>query len=420
MAAAQYVHVPGYAALLFRKTFPDLTKPDALIPRSKEWWTSKAEWSEQQHRWTFPSGATISFGYLENDDDVYQYQGAAYQFIGGDELTQHTEFRYRYLFSRLRRPVDGPLSKVPLRMRGATNPGGRGHDFVKARFITPATRAPGAVFVPALLKDNPSLDPVAYMESLNHLPPRERAQLISGIWDDFDGGQFKREWLRYYRASDRGQYWMFGETAYAPDEVRNRFLTVDVAATVKKLAKDDPDYTVVSAWGVTRCGKLVWLDCLRLRCEIPDIAPHVAAMYARWRVGKAVIEGGGNQKAAFQLCQRHPSHMNCIEFIPTTDKLDRAAPALNLAEAGRLWLPANNGRFPLEDVEGELLRFTGDSKRDSHDDVVDSLAMAARAIADKSSTPRRITMIGAGSRPGPLGPHSGFLQPIRNPFRLHQ
>jgi len=52
--------------------------------------------------------------------------------------------------------------------------------------------------------------------------------------------------------------------------------------------------------------------------------------------------------------------------------------------------------------------------------VVDSLAMAAREIAAKSSTPRRITMIGAGSRPGPLGPHSGFLQPIRNPFRLHQ
>src|SRR3990167_11138644 len=32
MAALQYMHVPGYAALILRKTFADLSKPDALIP----------------------------------------------------------------------------------------------------------------------------------------------------------------------------------------------------------------------------------------------------------------------------------------------------------------------------------------------------------------------------------------------------
>src|SRR5262249_20716713 len=38
MAAAQYVETPGYAALLLRETFRDLMQPDALIPRSKDWW----------------------------------------------------------------------------------------------------------------------------------------------------------------------------------------------------------------------------------------------------------------------------------------------------------------------------------------------------------------------------------------------
>lgn len=98
--ASQYLHVPGYAALLLRASFPDLMQPNALIPLSKEWWLNRpdATWSVQERRWTFAcSGggtSTITFGYLERDDDVYQYQGAAYQFIGIDELTQHTEFRY--------------------------------------------------------------------------------------------------------------------------------------------------------------------------------------------------------------------------------------------------------------------------------------------------------------------------------------
>jgi len=36
MGALQFVDVPGYAAILFRRTFSDLALPDALIPRSHE------------------------------------------------------------------------------------------------------------------------------------------------------------------------------------------------------------------------------------------------------------------------------------------------------------------------------------------------------------------------------------------------
>src|SRR3989337_968646 len=37
MGALQYVDVPGYAALILRRTFTDLAKAEALIPRSLEW-----------------------------------------------------------------------------------------------------------------------------------------------------------------------------------------------------------------------------------------------------------------------------------------------------------------------------------------------------------------------------------------------
>jgi phage terminase large subunit-like protein len=400
MAAAQFVDVPGYAALLLRSSFPDLMQPDALIPRSKEWWHGRAAWNAQDRRWTFPGGATITFGYLERDDDVYQYQGAAYQFIGIDETTQHTEFRYRYLFSRLRRPSEGALSAVPLRMRSATNPGGKGHEWVKARFIDPAKRARGTVFVPAKLEDNPSLDATEYIRSLAHLDPTTRAQLLAGDWEAHVGGRFKASWLKRWHLDSVGNY-VLGGRKFAAQRMGGVFLTVDPAATVKESVKDDPDYTATSAWRESPDGDLVWLGVSRDRVEIPDIGDVVAAMYLRHGAGRVYCEGFGIGKGPWQLLRRHrlPSGalMNVIPVNPGgRDKLERAAPALNLAEAGRLWVPMHDPSF--EDSEAELLRWTGDEKKDSHDDIVDDLIYAAKVVTDRKES-------GGGStfRPKTLG-----------------
>ena len=47
-----------------------------------------ATWREVVFRWTFPSTATLTFGYLQTSKDKYRYQGSEFQFIGVDELTQ--------------------------------------------------------------------------------------------------------------------------------------------------------------------------------------------------------------------------------------------------------------------------------------------------------------------------------------------
>ena len=121
MAALQYVHVPGYAALLLRRTFPDLSLPEAIMSRSFEWLQgTDAIWHDKEKTWKFPSGATLTFGYLDAPRDHYRYQGSAFQFIGFDELTQFKENQYLYLHSRLRRLAG---AEVPLRMRAASNPG---------------------------------------------------------------------------------------------------------------------------------------------------------------------------------------------------------------------------------------------------------------------------------------------------------
>lgn len=232
MAALQFITIKGYSALLLRRTFADLNKPGALIPRSKEWLsTTSAKWNEQTHAWTFPSGAVLSFGYLQYSDDIYQYQSAEYQFIGFDELTQFEEFQYRYLFSRLRR-LEGV--QIPLRIRSATNPGGVGHSWVKRRFVDNSSR----VFIPGKLEDNPSLDQAEYEASLEELDPVTRRQLRHGDWDARPAGEIiKSDWFDIIEPNDapwgcyKVRYWDFAST-----EVKG-------SQTKKIRKKKDPDYT---------------------------------------------------------------------------------------------------------------------------------------------------------------------------------
>src|SRR4051812_48713519 len=61
--ALQYVDVPGYAALLLRRTFSDLALPSALMARAHEWLgPTNARWNDTTKTWTFPSGASVTFG----------------------------------------------------------------------------------------------------------------------------------------------------------------------------------------------------------------------------------------------------------------------------------------------------------------------------------------------------------------------
>lgn len=81
MAALQFVTVPGYNSIIFRRSYTDLSLPDGLIPRSHEWLTNTdARWRPDLHQWVFPSGATMTFGYLESENDVYRYKSAQFQF----------------------------------------------------------------------------------------------------------------------------------------------------------------------------------------------------------------------------------------------------------------------------------------------------------------------------------------------------
>lgn len=88
MTALQYVDVPSYSALILRKTYKDLALAGAIMDRAGEWWRpTAAHWNDNDKRWTFPSGATITFGYMESLNDRFRYQSAEFQTVCFDELT---------------------------------------------------------------------------------------------------------------------------------------------------------------------------------------------------------------------------------------------------------------------------------------------------------------------------------------------
>src|SRR5260370_19040978 len=130
-AIRQAFSPPRSDSLLLRRTYPEL-EPSLLAyfrragPRALY-----KNYNESKHLVTWTNGSTTRFGYCRNENDVYQYQGAEFLFIGIDELTHFTLKQWQFLTSRNRCPIPNSFSN----MAGATNPGNVGHAWVKALWV---------------------------------------------------------------------------------------------------------------------------------------------------------------------------------------------------------------------------------------------------------------------------------------------
>jgi len=201
MSLAQMAWQHGeFQALTLRRTYADLALPGAIMDRALAWWKPRGvAWSGETKTFTFPSGARVSFGYLQDPTDHLRYQGAEFHQTCWDELTQfpvRSQFDYVGI-TRVRRREG---CTIPLRTLGASNPGGPGHEWVKSLFVGDEVanidaELPGC-FVSARIQDNPSLDGASYLAGMRHLHPTVRAQLEHGDWRAREPGDyFRREWF---------------------------------------------------------------------------------------------------------------------------------------------------------------------------------------------------------------------------------
>jgi len=360
MAALQYVDVPDYAAILFRRTYADLSLPGALMDRAKEWlYQTDAKWKDTEKTWVFPSGATVTFGYLENDQDKYRYQSSEFQFIGFDELTQFQESQYTYLFSRLRRLK---VSEVPLRMRAASNPGDKGHEWVKQRFIVEGLEH-GRPFIPARMDDNPHLDREGYSKSLQQLDSTTRAQLREGDWNVIAGGsKFKREWFQIVEA--------------APAECKQvRYW--DLAATEAKPGKD-PDWTAGALVGRTPQGISYIKDIRRLRgspLAVENLIKQTAELDGQSVTIYMEQEPGSSGVNTIDHYRREVLQSFTFYGKPSTgSKEERANPVSSQSEAGNFKLVRGTWINAFLDEAEQF-------PKGNHDDQVDAVSGAYKELS---------------------------------------
>ncbi len=179
----------GLSALLIRRTYPEL-RDNHIRPLLSEL-SGIADYTDTRKTFEFPNGSHLRMGYLDNENDVTQYQGQEYDVIALDEATQLTEYQFHALKGALRGAND-----FPKRMYITCNPGGVGHAWVKRLFIDKEYRdgenASDYTFIPALVYDNKVLldkNP-DYLSQLESLPKSLKSAWLGGSWEEFEGQFF--------------------------------------------------------------------------------------------------------------------------------------------------------------------------------------------------------------------------------------
>lgn len=358
MSALQHVDVPGYSAILFRRTYADLALPGAIMDRFQHWMApyDDVRWNANNYTAVFPSGARISFGYLNNQQDYLRYKGAEFQFIGMDEVTEIRESDYRYLFSRLRRPASGPLAQVPLRMRAASNPA---PNWVRQRFIVEGKES-GRIFVPSKLTDNPGIDAASYRLALQALDPIERRRLEMGDWWSTSlGTLFERESFVIVDQIDVPQLTSMARAV--------RFW--DLAATEPSQGNPDPDWTVGTLMLFDQ-GIAYVLDVKKARVKGEKVEQLVAQ--TAYEDGKGVTirmeqEPGSSGKALADQYARYviPGY-DFAAVRATGDKVTRARPFAAAVANGNVRVV--RGPWLTEWLD----EFSSFPEAANHDDQVDS------------------------------------------------
>lgn len=205
------------------------------------------------------------------------------------------------------------------------------------------------------------------------------AALYQGRPSPVAGGLFKRADMRYWATVPRnpsrhglmhGARIDLGGRVVELDDCW-RFLTVDLAATVKTSA----DWTAVGVWAITPDGDLVLLDGDRKRIEEKSHWNLVRPLREKWQADVVFVESSMIKSTL--VYEAGKANVPIQELKADTDKVTRALPATVRAETGRLWFPAVSLMPEVGEWVNELVSFPNAA----HDDRVDVVSYAARVHA---------------------------------------
>ena len=209
--------IPGLQVYLFRRIFPDLWRnhmdgPASLFVLMRPLMAyGDVKFNGGKNTWEFFNGSKIHLCHCQHDTDMNNYQGAEMHVLMIDQLEQWSKAVYRFLRAQVRL---GGLC-LPIEFQGffprilnSANPGGIGHNWVKADFVdiapeyqvtqmTPGEGGMRRQYIPSRLEDNPTMlknDPT-YEDRLHGAGSASMVKALRwGIWDIVAGGALDDVW----------------------------------------------------------------------------------------------------------------------------------------------------------------------------------------------------------------------------------
>lgn len=363
---------PKFTSVIFRRNSVQVRNPGGLWDESEKLYPLVgARPRESVLEWEFISGATAKFAHLEHDKTRLDWQGSQITYIGFDELTHFSKTQFFYLFSRNR-----STAGVKPYIRATLNPvpdddpvGGWVHDFMawyidddgwaipersgvvrwfvnvedslhwgdtpdELRIRFPHTEPKSFTFILSSVYDNKILleQNPEYLANLMALPLVERERLLGdkergGNWKirPAAGKVFNRSWFEIVDAVPAG-----GTTL--------RFW--DLAATEKKVASDDPDYTASVKMRKVN-GVYYIMDCTEERME--PAKTDTAMRNTATQDGRTVSvrweqEGGASGKRDSRGIATLMNGFDARGVRPQGDKVTRARGLAAQALAGNVKL----------------------------------------------------------------------------------
>lgn len=380
----------GNRGLMVRRVFPSLNR--TIIPRLKQKLHGRATWNGNEKTFTFDNGSILEVSSLQYLDDVYDYQGTEYGWIGWEEVTEFAEKQYEFMLGRLRAPQDG----IRAHSTATTNPGGRGHVWVKRRFVKPkavdipegdpfpiptevwtprwkegvhdAENPPlSRVYIPATHKDNPTLlerDP-GYISRLRAQSDRGmRKAYEEGDWDAID----EIEGALWTAADLDGGRW-------DPARLDNETIMRRVVAVDPSDGGESGDFYGVAVCSRTAEGIGVVEQSLKWKLPVRKMAEQTVLLAKEVGADTIVVEKNHGGKWMVEVFRQVDEYANIVTVWASERKITRAQPVAALFAhdpSARLPYRARLAGFH-EDLEEVMTTHTfgpGESSPDDLDAVV--------------------------------------------------
>lgn len=413
---------PNARITIFRKTHPQLLMPGALVDESHHIYPCfNGKYGTQKKKWTFPSGASITFSAIADSRDTAGWQGSQLSHILIDEAAEWEMETVLFLLSRLRSATfKGKLQMVMscnpdrhsflyewvkpfLDDDGVPKPGteniirwfvvlggtvywgdsaeqlyekyGAGYEF-GVDFIPKSFRfIPMSIFDnPILIKNNPE-----YLANLQAQTRVNRLRFLHGSWSAVVEGSnyFKRGWCHIIDKLPPDKY-----------EYSRGW---DLAATKPSESNRNPDWTAGVLLARNKYGHYFVIDSYRFRENTSTVIENIIKTAKNDGLADTSVvipKDPGQAGAQFnaylrRILSEYGIYSKSEQVSGHSSKLNKFLPFASLAESGNVSVVKGEWNEAWFD---ELENFTGVNRAEKNDQV-DATATAFNDLAKQTRLP---------------------------------